>query len=199
MRDDYLWDKSGEPDPEIERLEQLLGDLRYQRPRSELTLPQRAPDHARSIFRPALAIAAAVSFVMLAAGVWLQLGVRQGGAAAGIAAVNVQPGSAREWFSPDSLTAQTVIDETKQAAPGGMIEIAGRDDGGRRAVISRRREQSSGAPLANASLTRREERIKWDEGVAAREQLMKALHLASTKLNQVQKKIQDNKSSGPVS
>ena len=30
MSDDYLWDGSGEPDPEIEKLERLLGKDRYQ-------------------------------------------------------------------------------------------------------------------------------------------------------------------------
>jgi hypothetical protein len=29
MRDDYLWDRSGPPDPEVERLERVLGELRY--------------------------------------------------------------------------------------------------------------------------------------------------------------------------
>src|SRR3974377_1850503 len=28
-RDDYLWDGSGEPDPEIQRLERLLGRFQY--------------------------------------------------------------------------------------------------------------------------------------------------------------------------
>lgn len=32
MKDDYLWDGSGEPDPEIERLEQLLGRYRHEPP-----------------------------------------------------------------------------------------------------------------------------------------------------------------------
>lgn len=35
MRDDYLWDGSGEPDPEIQKMESALGKLRYK-------LPQRA-------------------------------------------------------------------------------------------------------------------------------------------------------------
>jgi hypothetical protein len=30
MSDEYLWDRSGEPDPEIERLEELLSPFRYQ-------------------------------------------------------------------------------------------------------------------------------------------------------------------------
>jgi len=30
MNEEYLWDKSGEPDPEVQELEQILGALRYQ-------------------------------------------------------------------------------------------------------------------------------------------------------------------------
>src|SRR5215472_2755603 len=33
MRDDYLWDRSGEPDPEIVRMEQLLAAYRESGPR----------------------------------------------------------------------------------------------------------------------------------------------------------------------
>ena len=29
MNEDYLWDKSGEPDPQIQQLEEILGTLRY--------------------------------------------------------------------------------------------------------------------------------------------------------------------------
>jgi hypothetical protein len=32
MKDDYLWDRSGEPEPEVQRLENLLGTLRYDAP-----------------------------------------------------------------------------------------------------------------------------------------------------------------------
>ncbi len=32
-RDDYLWDRSGGPDKDTQRLEQLLGEFRYRRPR----------------------------------------------------------------------------------------------------------------------------------------------------------------------
>src|SRR5215470_306358 len=32
MRDDYLWDGSGEPDPEIQKLEAVLSRLRHDRP-----------------------------------------------------------------------------------------------------------------------------------------------------------------------
>src|SRR5437879_375660 len=32
MKDDYLWDGSGEPDPEIQKLEKVLGRYRHDRP-----------------------------------------------------------------------------------------------------------------------------------------------------------------------
>jgi len=42
MNDDYLWDRSGPPDPEIERLERTLAPLRY-RHRGDLFGSRRAP------------------------------------------------------------------------------------------------------------------------------------------------------------
>lgn len=65
MNDDYLWDKSGEPDPQIQELENILGTLSYQ-PRP-LNLPRR-----RNYYVP-LAIAATVVMAILTGGVWLQL------------------------------------------------------------------------------------------------------------------------------
>ena len=41
-RDDYLWDGSGEPDPEIQRLEALLGKFQHDRPAP--VFPDVAPD-----------------------------------------------------------------------------------------------------------------------------------------------------------
>lgn len=81
---DYLWDKSGEPDAEVERLEELLGQLRH-RPRAfdlpsdapAVRAPQRRPRPL--FFRPAYA-AAAAAVLMLLAGLWLGLvGVKHQG------------------------------------------------------------------------------------------------------------------------
>jgi hypothetical protein len=64
MNEDYLWDRSGEPEPEVARLEQLLGQLRR---------PERALKHAKSEpwWRerrwPTLAAAAAVLLCFAAA------------------------------------------------------------------------------------------------------------------------------------
>jgi hypothetical protein len=65
MKDDYLWDKTGQPDPEIQKLEEILGTLRYQP--KPLVLPRR-----RNYF-PLLAIAASVLLAIAAAGIWLRV------------------------------------------------------------------------------------------------------------------------------
>lgn len=67
MNDDYLWDKTGEPDPQIQQLEEILGTLRYQ-PR-----PLPLPVTRRRIYFPVLAIAATVLIALLATGLWLRV------------------------------------------------------------------------------------------------------------------------------
>jgi hypothetical protein len=70
MNEDYLWDKSGEPDPQIQELEELLGTLRYQ-PRP-LKLGGSSPASPRN-YLALLAIAATVAVALLAGGIWLLL------------------------------------------------------------------------------------------------------------------------------
>lgn len=67
MNDDYLWDKTGEPDPQIQQLEEILGTLRYQ-PR-----PLPLPVTRRRSYFPVLAIAATVLIALLATGLWLRV------------------------------------------------------------------------------------------------------------------------------
>lgn len=66
MNEDYLWDKSGEPDPEIQELEQILAPLRYQ------PKPLELPVVRRRKYWP-LAIAATVLIALLVTGLWLRL------------------------------------------------------------------------------------------------------------------------------
>lgn len=70
MKDDYLWDGSGEPDPEIQHLEKILGRFRHTQP--GLAIPARASiwDGLRAgAWFPRLATAAAM--VLVAVGLWL--------------------------------------------------------------------------------------------------------------------------------
>jgi len=74
MKEDYLWDKTGE-DPEIERLEIALQAFRY----SEAAPPAIAAKvlpfkekPARRIFPFAIAAAACVTFITISLGVWVQ-------------------------------------------------------------------------------------------------------------------------------
>lgn len=201
MNDDYLWDKSGEPDPEIEQLEQLLGNLRHKHPARGLPLPLRAPLQQRRTFTPFLA-AAAVLLMMIAAGLWFAISSGGQKEAAGVLASSVEPERLSDRFNLEGMSAaalQRAADETEKPEPvAAGATIASRPDRPRRAPAPNRREPS--APLtARATPANRAERISEDEGVAAREQLIKALHLTSSKLNQVQKRMQDNKSPGPVS
>ena len=65
MNDDYLWNKTGQPDPEIQQLEEILGTLRYQP--KPLVLPRR-----KNYF-PLLAIAASILLAIVAGGIWLRV------------------------------------------------------------------------------------------------------------------------------
>ena len=47
MNDDYLWDRSGEPDPDVERLERQMAPLAQQHPPPPLVLPEPAPVRTR--------------------------------------------------------------------------------------------------------------------------------------------------------
>ena len=70
---DYLWDKTGEPEEDVEQLENLLGALKYQPRPLEIpasAMPKVATRPAWMIFsRPHLAIAASL-LLMLLAGIW---------------------------------------------------------------------------------------------------------------------------------
>jgi hypothetical protein len=201
MRDDYLWDKSGEPDKDVEQLEQLLGNLRYRRPDGALPLPERAPVHSQRRFKPFLAAAAALLVMTFAAAVWFALGPRRQTETTGIAGINMQAGRAQEWLNPDSLSALTLVEKdapTNKIEPTFVAANGSRSGKPRRSVESNRRTLPL-ERIAKSAPSNRMERISEDEGVAAREQLLRALHLASSKLNRVQKKVQDNQSLGPVS
>jgi hypothetical protein len=206
MNEDYLWDKSGEPDPEIQQLEQTLGSLRYKRPVKPLELPPHAtarPWYGQG-FSPALAIAATLVALILAGGLWL--GLRRANPSNGSETVATRR-------APDAIKSPQSV--SGPSRPVGPIEIPG--SAGARDVEKRpdsssatrhplnrinRRAPSERQEIAslteNTMRLRREQRIN-REGELAKEQLIKALLITSDKLNAVQKKIQGNQERGPIS
>lgn len=76
MREDYLWDKTGE-DAEIERLEKSLRAFCYQTDAPPI-LPVRIIPFIkrplRPIFRPVLAVAACLLIGLIGFGIWFQIG-----------------------------------------------------------------------------------------------------------------------------
>jgi hypothetical protein len=76
--DDYLWDRSGEPDPEVVRLESVLAPLRHRG--SAPALPSRRRVLAPRVMKwivPALSVAAAL--LLVAAGAWFVFGMARSG------------------------------------------------------------------------------------------------------------------------
>jgi len=68
MKDDYLWDGSGEPDPEVQKLEKMLGRYRHDRPTPSFE-QTTAPEPGRGFFnfRFSVQLAVAAAAVLLAA------------------------------------------------------------------------------------------------------------------------------------
>lgn len=69
MNDDYLWDRSGEPDPDVEHLERVLGEFRYRETPLSPALTSHFAWHHKPSVRFALAAAAAILIVV--AGLWI--------------------------------------------------------------------------------------------------------------------------------
>ena len=173
MKDEYLWNKTGEPDEEVKELEDILGVLRYQ-PR-KLVLPEDLSMARRHNYYPLLAIAATVAFALIAAGLWFSL-KSSNSSTLETAKTQTTPES-RLQTSPttnDALTEQT-------NAP----QVA---DGNETAKPTPRRKQVRHFAASPALAAKRQR--ERDEALAAKEQLLIALRLASEKLNQAQRRTQ---------
>ncbi|HEX8137240.1 MAG TPA: hypothetical protein VF544_06585 [Pyrinomonadaceae bacterium] len=189
MKDDYLWDRSGEPDAEVLRLERTLGRLRH-RPRP-LELPRSRP-LPRWRLHPTLAAAAVLVLMLLGAGVWLALHRSADATTQRLIIVGPRPVSLVGLYRRAESFQPSVGDQGKQNADV-------RSDA-ERASRQRRRLEAGQAEiiLARRARERREERMMRESEEAA-EKLMLALRYASSKLNLVQRQIQVNKEHGPAS
>ena len=112
--DAYLWDKTGEPDPDVVRLERVLGALRHDRPLGELPARESANISTRvSLGRRAWyavsTMAAAAALILMAGTAWLTV---------------LQP---RIGWAVESLAGEPVvdgqrIDRNSRLAVGGWLE-----------------------------------------------------------------------------
>ena len=151
MNEDYLWDKSGEPDPQIQQLEEILGTLRYQP--KPLQLPEELSTARRRNYVPWFAIAATVAIALLAGGLWLRIRNADASIPTVAIATPVTP-----------IIGPPLSDPTSPPAPKRLVKP-------------------------------RVTKYDRQEALAAKQQLMYALRLASEKLNAVQRRTQDRRSS----
>ncbi|MBI4469696.1 MAG: hypothetical protein HY650_10285 [Acidobacteria bacterium] len=118
MRDNYLWDRSGQPDPEVQRLEGLLSGFRSRRPAPDFSDSDFEIPGSRFRFTRRRFAAAAVILVLLGGGWLLYRWSRPSWEIAGLA------GAPRVGGQP--------IDKTTRLGVGEWLET----DGDSRAMIN---------------------------------------------------------------
>lgn len=185
---DYLWDRSGEPDEEIQKLEEILAPLSYQ-PRP-LIIPATVMPERRHRFVPALAIAATILLAALALGLWFA--VRRNQVVPPLRA-GLPPAHTPETTGPLPATSPeqpkgnlAQKDNAPESGPGIPRRQVGQ-------VVSRRERSKpiERQPARETIATTGPEASAGEaEGEAAKEQLMTALRLVSTKLHHAQKRTQ---------
>jgi len=162
MNEEYLWDKSGEPDPEIQQLEQILGSLRYQA--KPLELPNDVRVSRPNRYLPLLAIAATVLIALLAGILWLSIR-------------NKHVDQPRQALVP---------------SPSVPTPTPGSNNENKEKVVESFTPNRHRETVARNSprRTRSEPATPSKEALLVKEQLMTALRLASEKLNLAQRKAQ---------
>lgn len=205
---DYLWDKTGEADPEIEQLETLLGSLSYQP--KPLVLPETVvrETRTRQRFLQGLAIAASLLLISLAG--WFLVAQRRNTSSVAqtpskVSATSVQAAEIKE----KPLPADGLKEKTEQAVEKDLQPILAQQPRHRtmtRATFEKRRiktekdfspatSQQDETARANTSLSQQE----LAEAERGKEQLMLALQVASAKLNHAQRKVQTAPNSEKIS
>ena len=181
---DYLWDKTGEPDPEVQQLEEILGTLRYQ-PRP-LEIPAglhvgREQSFFRSHATP-LAIAATVAMLLLGLGLWFGLQRLQRSPQQVVKSPDtpqVKPESPPNEKQNSPLVAASPETERKpidQPLPHQL----------NRPLLAQNSNRARKTRLTDQQLTEQQQQ----KALAAKDQLMLALRVTSAKLSLAQKKAQ---------
>ena len=176
MSENYLWDRSGEPDPEVQNLEEILGTLRYQ------PQPLEIPNDVRlKVNRPLftkLAIAAAIGLIAIALGLWVNFNRPRT-----VPAVEAKHDSQTYQKSNAAQPQTTPNDNTPQLAvvkdPTPTI-IQKRHREPARTFVAQNKSRDT--VIRQSALTPQE--------LAEKEQVLLALRLVSAKLNLAQRKSQ---------
>lgn len=170
MNDNYLWDRTGEPDTEIQKLEELLGELRYQ-PR-----PLHIPAHItvgrkRSFYVP-MTIAAAIIMVAILSALWFQF--KRKPTVTAVESKQDAPVALPQVKQPESSPEPKpliVKDEPKEQTPHRQLN---------RNLLATNKRPVKRHDTLPPRLT--------PEELAEKEQVLVALRLVSAKLNLAQRK-----------
>jgi hypothetical protein len=144
MKDDYLWDQTGEPDPDIQRLEQSLGRFRHQ-PRSLKDTFDRQLLARRTNWWPRLAAAAAI-LLMALAGMWVVRNQRNDRAPQPIAQGNNQANQPKPDDTQDGKKSDAVVPAPKDSIHTGPIREAVKNVAIRRRPVELKKAQPKEAP-----------------------------------------------------
>lgn len=198
---DYLWDKTGAADPEVERLEELLGPFAH-RPRPLELPPEVAAGPRRSFKAARLAAAAAVLLAALAGAlVALRQQERPGNTPL------AEAGVPREAAAPPEAAPPGETSPPAAATPQHERQLAGgRERPGRRGseTASRwKRARRFGAvvkagPRVEVAQVPQAAAAGDAERLRAKEQLVYALRLTSAKLEEVRRKVRGDEESRPA-
>ncbi|HEV7683334.1 MAG TPA: hypothetical protein VGO68_14490 [Pyrinomonadaceae bacterium] len=185
-QDDYLWDRTGEPDPEVQQLEEILGTLRYQ-PRA-LEIPAGIEvGRERGFFRgsaPRLAIAAAIAALLLGVGLFLGLQRLQRGQRSEVLTADNTPKPHPTISVPDEKPNSPRAVLSPQPEPRQI-------DGPRRQRVNQTLVARNSRRIRNAVLREQQLAQEQKRAEAAKEQLMLALRVASVKFSYAQRKAQE--------
>ncbi len=180
MNDNYLWDRSGEIDPNIQQFEETLGTLRYQP--QPLQIPAQLPIERRRSFYPLMAIAAAIALVAVALGLWIAFKQRQ--IAPSFEVKQDSQPAPKEMKKPEppqtDAPKQAVVNPDSNSSPSQKHYRANRNLTARYKVRT----------FATPQLTPAE--------LAEREQVLVALRLVSAKLNVAQRRTQGLPTLNPI-
>jgi hypothetical protein len=178
MEDNYLWDRSGEPDPEVQKLEEILGTLRYQP--QPLRIPKDIRVGRRRSFFPTMAIAAVIVLLAVLLGLWFSFHRRQ--TAPAFEAKRDSQVDQRTTKTPPQITPETQASRTPIVDSSKPTNSQKRHRESARNILASNKGGGNRVEIRQPELTAQE--------LAEKEQVLVALRLVSAKLNLAQRKAQ---------